>query len=69
MRERHRRSILKTISWRILATFTTTMIVYLLTGRLLLSIGIGSIEAVTKMILYYGHERFWGVISWGREEK
>jgi uncharacterized membrane protein len=64
--ERHYRSILKTISWRLLATMTTVAIVYFFTKELALSLGIGAIEVVSKMILYYFHERIWNLITLGK---
>lgn len=65
--ETSRRSLAKTISWRILATLTTGTIVWLLTGELTLALAVGGIEAVTKMVLYYGHERVWDRIRVGRK--
>jgi adenylylsulfate kinase len=60
------RSLAKTISWRILATLTTATIVWLVTGKLTLAVAVGGIEAVSKMVLYYGHERLWDRIRVGR---
>jgi uncharacterized membrane protein len=59
MDERHRRSVAKAVSWRILATFTTTTIVFALTCKFTLAFSVGSIEALSKMVLYYPHERAW----------
>ena len=64
--ERPFRSIAKTISWRVTATADTFLISWLVTGSLTLAGGIASIEVATKMFLYYGHERAWSKISWGR---
>jgi len=63
--EKHSRTLFKTISWRVLATLTTMSIVYLFTGEMLLSVGVGAVEIVTKMILYYFHERIWNILTWG----
>ncbi|MFP2996137.1 DUF2061 domain-containing protein [Spongiivirga sp. MCCC 1A20706] len=52
-------SLLKTISWRIIGTLDTMIISYILTGDLKIAFGIGGIEVVSKMILYYFHERVW----------
>ena len=46
------RSLAKTISWRVIATLTTTTIVWLVTGRLTLAVAVGGIEAASKMVLY-----------------
>ncbi|MFD1095056.1 DUF2061 domain-containing protein [Salegentibacter chungangensis] len=61
------RSIAKTISWRIVGTADTIGISWLLTGEMATAMAIGSIELVTKMILYFGHERLWNMINFGKE--
>ena len=53
------KSLLKTISWRVLASTDTLMIAWLLTGNLKTADSIMSLEIFTKMFLYYVHERFW----------
>jgi uncharacterized membrane protein len=68
MHEKAYRSIVKTISWRALGTLDTIVISYLITGSLVMAASIGSIELVTKMILYYYHERAWNKINLGRYE-
>lgn len=65
--ERPMRSILKTISWRIVGTMDTIVISWLLTGQIKTALAIGSVELVTKMILYFGHERIWNLIPYGKE--
>ena len=67
-KDAHHRSILKTISWRVIATCTTMTIVYIFTGQVALSLGIGAVEVVTKMIFYYLHERAWSLSRIGRKE-
>jgi len=52
-------SLLKTVSWRIIGTLDTMIISYVLTGALDVAVSIGGIEVVSKMILYYLHERAW----------
>lgn len=61
------RSIVKGFSWRILATTTTIIIVFIFFRRLDLAIAAGAIEWIAKIILYWGHERFWFKIKWGRK--
>ena len=51
----------KTLTWRVLATATTMLIAFLITGSLAVGATIGGIEAVMKMVLYYGHERAWSI--------
>ncbi len=64
--ERHYRSILKAISYRFINTSTTIIIVYIFTGKLALSLGVGAVEVVSKMIIYYFHERIWNLITIGK---
>lgn len=52
-------SLMKTISWRILGTLDTILISYLLTGEAKIAFSIGGLEVITKMVLYYLHERAW----------
>ncbi len=66
MEETRKRSILKAVIWRVLATLTTMMVVFVFTGNIILSIEVGFVEAVAKMIIYYLHERGWDKIGWGR---
>ncbi len=67
-REKHIRSIIKTISWRITATITTFSLVWIFTGQLGTAFAIGGIEIFLKMFLYYLHERFWDKSKLGRVE-
>ena len=62
------RSIVKTLTWRTIATSDTILIAYILTGSLEIGLGIASIEVVTKMFLYYFHERAWSWSDWGLED-
>jgi len=53
------KSALKAISWRIVGTVDTMIISYFITGKLTMALSIGSVEVITKTILYYFHERIW----------
>ena len=61
-----KRTLIKTMTWRITASLTTFLIAWLLTGDLLIGASIGSIEAIAKIFLYYYHERIWNNISWAK---
>lgn len=67
-KETNKRSIVKGISWRIVATTTTILIVYFFFGRLDLAVAAGIIETVLKIALYWAHERVWQKIRWGRKK-
>jgi uncharacterized membrane protein len=62
------RSIAKTLSWRIIATITTIILVYLFTDEISLAFQVGLIEVFLKMLVYFFHERAWDKIKFGREE-
>ena len=53
------RTILKTISWRIVGTLDTMALGWIVTGSPLLGLKIGGLELITKFVLYYIHERIW----------
>ncbi|MBP7390306.1 MAG: DUF2061 domain-containing protein [Chitinophagales bacterium] len=59
MTESHFRSIIKGISWRIVGTIDTMIISFFLTGHLHMALKIGVTEVLTKVFLYYLHERVW----------
>jgi len=61
------RSIIKALSWRVFATVATILIVFAFTRRLVLSLGIGGVEVVVKLLLYYLHERLWLRIPLGKK--
>lgn len=60
-----KRSALKALSWRVLASLDTFIISYLITGKISWAAGIAGVEVLTKVILYYGHERIWAKIKMG----
>lgn len=64
--DKHARSVAKAISWRATGTVDTFLISFVLSGSVKLAGGIASVEVITKMVLYYVHERVWTRIGWGR---
>jgi uncharacterized membrane protein len=66
LREHHKRSVVKAISWRIVATVTTMLVVYAFTREIALAVGVGAVEVVAKLLFYYLHERLWHWIPWGK---
>ncbi len=65
--EEHRRSVAKGVSWRITGTADTTLIAFLVTGDYSKALSIGMTEVVTKVFLYYLHERVWMRVHVGRQ--
>jgi len=66
--ETNTRSIVKALSWRVLATLVTTSLVWAFTHQLALAASVGGIEVVAKMILFYLHERAWDRTRIGRRQ-
>jgi len=54
-----KRHILKTITWRIVGTIDTMILGWVVTGDLKMGLAIGGFEMITKMVLYFLHERVW----------
>ena len=65
MYETHKRSILKGITWRFIASLTTMSVVYIMTGNLALVASVGLVDILAKVFFYYIHERTWGRVRWG----
>ncbi len=61
-RDSHIRSLAKAFSWRIVATLTTSIIAWVVTGELDTAVVIGGIEFVLKFFIYYMHERAWQLV-------
>lgn len=60
-----KRHFFKTITWRIIGTLDTILIGWIISGDPLIGLKIGSIEVITKMVLYFIHERVWYKIPFG----
>jgi len=58
------RHLAKTITWRIVGTIDTMVLSWIITGSLKIGLAIGGTEVITKMILYFLHERVW--YKWGK---
>ena len=63
------RSILKTLSWRIVGTLDTMFLGWIITGDPTVGFKIGALELVTKFVLYYFHERIWLKSKYGIKNK
>jgi len=64
--ESHTRSVMKAVSWRVLGTVTTSALVFVFTRRLVLSLAVGAVEFLSKIGLFWMHERVWDRIRFGR---
>jgi len=66
MADKHYRSLVKAVSWRLTGSMDTLIISFLITGRLKWALTISGVELFTKVGLYYVHERAWESLSFGR---
>lgn len=64
--ETPRRSLVKTISWRITGSTATFLISYAILGNISISGTIAVIQLTFNTLLYFLHERVWNRITWGR---
>jgi uncharacterized membrane protein len=64
-REAHTRSFVKAISWRFLGSLDTFLLGWLFTSSVKAAGSIALSEVLTKMVLYYFHERAWSGVGWG----
>lgn len=63
--EGHSRSLAKATSWRVLGSIDTFLLSWLFTGSPQAAGAIATTEVLTKMVLYYFHERTWALVRWG----
>ncbi|WP_234179038.1 DUF2061 domain-containing protein [Sphingopyxis sp. NFH-91] len=67
-REAHSRSFAKAVSWRALGSIDTFILSYIFTANVKAAGAIASTEVLTKMLLYYVHERAWSRVTWGMDK-
>lgn len=60
------RSIIKTISYRFFGSIDTAFLSWLVTGKIAGAFTLSGLEVITKMLLYFIHERVWTRVRWGR---
>jgi len=66
-RESHVRSVMKAISWRATGSLDTFLVTLIITGSSVLAGSVAVTEIATKIVFYYGHERIWAMIPWGKD--
>lgn len=67
--ESHARSIVKALTWRVIATVVTVCVAWLILGDVSHALEIGLLDTFIKLGAYYGHERVWDRIALGKESK
>lgn len=65
----NKRHLIKTFSWRGIGTLDTILFGWLITGSPLTGLKIGGVETLSKMILYFGHEKLWYKINYGLDKR
>ncbi len=60
-----KRSIVKSIVWRIICIVVSVVVTFFLSGKWDIAVAVGTVYNVITMILYYFHERIWNRIKWG----
>ena len=65
----NKRHLLKTITWRIVGTLDTMLLAWIISGNPIIGMKVGFAEVITKMVLYYLHERTWYKINFGLVER
>lgn len=65
-RETAARSLVKALSYRLSGSLTTVAIVAAVTGRFQLALGVGGLDLLAKLVVYYLHERAWNHLRFGR---
>tara|TARA_R110002050_G_scaffold94765_3_gene197300 strand:+ start:31875 stop:32132 length:258 start_codon:yes stop_codon:yes gene_type:complete len=60
------RSVAKALSWRVVGTLDTLAVSFVLAQDIKLAASIASVDFITKLVLYFFHERAWNVVKWGK---
>ena len=63
------RHLIKTFTWRLIGTIDTMLLGWFFSGNAVIGLKIGGIEIVSKMILYFFHEKIWYNLKFGLKSK
>ena len=69
VKDSNKRHIIKTFSWRAIGTIDTIIFGWVISGNPLSGLKIGGFEIVTKMLLYFFHEKLWYKINFGLDRR
>ena len=67
--ETHFRTVLKSLTWRVAALAITTTVAWVITDEVTVAAEIGIADTLIKLFAYYGHERMWLKLSFGRQKQ
>jgi uncharacterized membrane protein len=68
LKEKIKRSFVKTITWRLTGSSSTFLISFFLTGSFTIASSIAVIQVISNTVLYYIHERLWNKVQWGTDK-
>jgi sulfate adenylyltransferase large subunit len=66
--ETHARSFVKAVSWRTTGSIDTFVVTFVISGSTKLAGSVALTEVLTKILIYYGHERIWALVPWGKRQ-
>jgi sulfate adenylyltransferase subunit 1 (EFTu-like GTPase family)/uncharacterized membrane protein len=66
--ETHARSLVKAMSWRATGSLDTFVVTFVISGSTKLAGSVALTEILTKILIYYGHERIWALVPWGKRQ-
>jgi sulfate adenylyltransferase subunit 1 (EFTu-like GTPase family)/uncharacterized membrane protein len=66
--ETHARSFVKAVSWRTTGSLDTFVVTFVISGSTKLAGSVALTEVLTKILIYYGHERVWALVPWGKRQ-
>ena len=66
--ESRKRSLGKSVSWRLCAFLQTFLVGWLVTGSVRIGVAVGLADFAVKLVTFYAHERLWLKIRWGRQQ-
>ena len=67
-KDSHKRSMVKTFTWRLTGSGSTFIISWFITNNLFIAGTILGVHFFTNTLLYYIHERLWNKIHWGKHD-
>jgi uncharacterized membrane protein len=65
--ETHSRSLAKALSWRATGSIDTFVVALVITDSPKVAASVAVTEILTKILIYYLHERVWAWVPWGKQ--
>jgi|GEM_PF-2281427 len=61
-----KRSIAKTISYRVVISVLHFTVIYYITGRWQIALGFVGLSSIYSVFTFYFHDRLWDKVTWGK---